>query len=453
NKESKNLIIKSKPNYVEGALFNHYFTEGKFIEEQISEDIYSRIPISLYLQSDIPNSFSAEFDALRGKLDQVSLEQGTAKKLATRAGAVIQAWNIFRHFYPYFDVIKRDWNELLSETLHSVIKDKDENDCVLSLRKMTVALEDGHASVRHSARASLISLPIYFAYVENEIVVLASNDEQIKRGDILMEFNDKPAKEVLFKREELHSGSPQWRRYLALSYFTAREKGLESKIKIMRAGEEHIFAIKHEKQRPKAFQREQIEEIEEGIYYVDLDAAPMSAIKSKIAEIAKAQGVIFDLRGYPKGNHDVIKHMIDRKVKSARWMIPQILYPNMTNVAGYDTSGRWSMEPAEPRIQGKIVFLTNGRAISYAESFMGIIEHYKLAEIIGSPTAGANGNINPFTTLGGFRFSWTGMKVLKQDKSQHHLIGIQPTILMYPTIEGLAKGKDELLEKALELLR
>ena len=42
-----------------------------------------------------------------------------------------------------------------------------------------------------------------------------------------------------------------------------------------------------------------------------------------------------------------------------------------------------------------VVFMTNGSAISYAESYMGYIEGYKLATIIGQPTAGTNGNTNP----------------------------------------------------------
>jgi C-terminal processing protease CtpA/Prc len=178
----------------------------------------------------------------------------------------------------------------------------------------------------------------------------------------------------------------------------------------------------------------------------------MQEIESQIQEISKAKGVVFDLRGYPNGNHHVISYMIDHSVLSPKWNYPHVIYPDQESIVGYDTSGRWTIEPKQPRIQGKIIFLTNKSAISYAESFMGIIEHYKLAEIIGSTTAGANGNINTVTTMGGFRFRWTGMKVLKHDDSQHHLVGIKPTIPMEPTIKGIREGRDELLEKAIEII-
>jgi C-terminal processing protease CtpA/Prc len=83
---------------------------------------------------------------------------------------------------------------------------------------------------------------------------------------------------------------------------------------------------------------------------------------------------------------------------------------------------------------------------------LGIIEFYRLAEIVGSRTAGTNGNVNPFTLPGGYRISWTGMKVLKHDGSQHHGIGILPTVSVSRTIAGVTAGRDEVLERAIEIV-
>ena len=99
-----------------------------------------------------------------------------------------------------------------------------------------------------------------------------------------------------------------------------------------------------------------------------------------------------------------------------------------------------------------MVFLTCARAISAAEAYLSFVEHYKLGEILGQPTAGANGVVNRFQLPGDFTVSWTGMKVLKRDGSQHHLIGIQPTVPVQRTIQGVIEGRDEYLEKALEII-
>jgi hypothetical protein len=60
--------------------------------------------------------------------------------------------------------------------------------------------------------------------------------------------------------------------------------------------------------------------------------------------------------------------------------------------------------------------------------------------------------INPFVLPGDFRIVWTGMKVLKHDGSQHHLIGIKPTVPAKRTIQGIIEGRDEFFEKALEII-
>jgi len=57
-----------------------------------------------------------------------------------------------------------------------------------------------------------------------------------------------------------------------------------------------------------------------------------------------------------------------------------------------------------------------------------------------------------FRLPGGYRITWTGMKVLKHDGSQHHGIGILPEIYIEKTIQGVKDGRDEFIEKALELV-
>ena len=99
-----------------------------------------------------------------------------------------------------------------------------------------------------------------------------------------------------------------------------------------------------------------------------------------------------------------------------------------------------------------MAFLVDGRAISYAESLMGIVEAYKLAAIVGEPTAGTNGDINPFNLPGNYTVIWTGLKVLKHDGSQHHGIGIQPTVPVSRTIRGIRERRDEQLERAVSVV-
>jgi C-terminal processing protease CtpA/Prc len=130
--------------------------------------------------------------------------------------------------------------------------------------------------------------------------------------------------------------------------------------------------------------------------------------------------------------------------------IPHLVRPRGQRVAGW-TDVTWQLEPAEPHL-GNAVFITDGSAVSYAESVMGYAA-YNGVPIIGAPTAGANGNIKMVTLPSGAQVSFTGMKVTRHDGGQQHLIGVVPTIPLEPTIAGIAAGRDELLERAIAELR
>uniref|UniRef100_A0ACD5GQA7 S41 family peptidase n=1 Tax=Desertifilum tharense IPPAS B-1220 TaxID=1781255 RepID=A0ACD5GQA7_9CYAN len=103
--------------------------------------------------------------------------------------------------------------------------------------------------------------------------------------------------------------------------------------------------------------------------------------------------------------------------------------------------------------ESKPSFLVDGRAMSQTETWLGIIDRYKLGDIVGSTTAGTNGNMNGFRLPSGITILWTGMKVYKHDGSQHHLVGFQPTVAVSRTIQGVRDRKDELVERAIEVLQ
>jgi C-terminal processing protease CtpA/Prc len=297
-------------------------------------------------------------------------------------------------------------------------------------------------------------LPLLLDWIEGRVVVTRSLHEEIERGDIVERLDGVGAERGLLDAERYISGSPQWKRFRALRSFGAGDVRTLAELTLLRGDERLELQVERQQLDAQLYEydREDIELLEDGVYYVDLVRAEIAAINERIAELAAARGVVFDVRGYPNGNHQVISHLLSSPDTSTAWMrVPHIIYPDLENVVEFAEFG-WQMPALEPHIGGKVVFITDGRAISYAESFMGFIEGYGLAEIVGQPTAGTNGNVNPFTLPGGFRISWTGMKVVKHDGSQHHLIGIRPTVPAERTIQGVIDGRDEFLEKALAII-
>jgi C-terminal processing protease CtpA/Prc len=378
---------------------------------------------------------------------------------ATRLADVVLAWNVMQHFYPYFDVVKTDWNKALKDALTAAAENGDEAAFLQTMQRMIAELHDGHGNVFHSSDSGFYTIPAIWDWIEGRLVithVAAEGAGGLQPGDIVLNVDGKPGRERLAEKETLISGATeQWRRYVALINLRRGDKDSEVKLDVeTRSGERKSVLLRRsipirdlEEPRPA-----KITEIKPGIFYIDIERIVDGDFTAALPQLEKARGIIFDLRGYPQVSTLIIQHLADKPVNSARWNIPIVTTPDHKDMVEFDTNGRWTLEPKEPRLKAKIAFLTDGRAISYAESYMGIIEAYRLAEIVGEPTAGTNGDFNPFTLPGNYNVIWTGMKVLKHDGSQHHGVGILPTIPLSRTIKGVAERRDEQLERAIDVV-
>lgn len=451
------LLLENRSVKYRGKPFEQHPQIGEAISKELGSGLSCRIPLALF--SDESGTLGGvktdTYEALAAELKTIPYDEMNANNEGVRLADVIMAWNVFQHFYPYFDVVAVNWDVELTNTLTEALDDENEGEFFYTLSRMVAGLNDGHGSVMHSILFSQVGFPIRVEWVEDQLIVTASRgNEIIQRGDIILGIDGQEAKKYLEEAETFLSGSPQWKRFQSCRRFGYGKKGTMARLRIKRGHEALDVPLeRHFQGFIEEWGRPPIQELQDSVYYVNLDKAPWEVIQPELDKLADAKGIIFDMRGYPKGNHEIICHLLEDKDTSGAWMqIPQIIYPDQEKIVGYKEMG-WHIMPKKPKIKGKAVFITDGRAISYAESFMSFIEHYKLGEIVGQPTAGANGNNNPFSLPGGFRIGWTGMKVVKHDGSQHHQIGIQPTVPVKRTLQGVIAGRDELFEKALELIQ
>lgn len=72
--------------------------------------------------------------------------------------------------------------------------------------------------------------------------------------------------------------------------------------------------------------------------------------------------------------------------------------------------------------------------------------------IIGSQTAGADGNVSKVRLPGGIYTYITGLGIYYPDGGETQRVGIVPDIVVRPTIAGIRAGRDELLERALDYI-
>jgi hypothetical protein len=379
---------------------------------------------------------------------------------AVRLADVIIAWNIFEHFYPYFDITKTDWSAVLPRSLEAAANDKDAAAFQNTLSRLVAELHDGHGGVSRAVVTG--ALPLQWDWIEGKLTITAigkSAEGQLARGDVVTQIGGRAISQVLGEKEALVSGATtQWIRWKALSWLTQGPRGNPVSLTVetlAEPGKTKEVSLKYEpitgpvvEVRP-----EKIAELEKGIFYLDISRISNADFDAALPQLEKARGIVFDFRGYPTNLRPAfLTHLSDHNLASAQWHVPLVLWPDRHEMK-FELGGVWDLKPAAPLLTAKMAFITDGRAISYAESCMGIIEAYKLGAIVGAPTAGTNGNVNPFTLPGGYRVSWTGMKVLKHDGSRHHGVGIAPTVPVSRTRAGVAAGHDEFLDRAVSVVK
>ncbi|HYO84218.1 MAG TPA: S41 family peptidase [Bryobacteraceae bacterium] len=377
----------------------------------------------------------------------------------TRLGSVIMTWNIMQHFYPYFDVVDTDWGAVLPKALQRAATDANEMQFLATLRWMPVELKDGHGAVRLESEPPRFTPDVLWEVVDGRLVITWAGPElSVKPGDVVLTLAGKPAMEALGDAEAVSTGAtPQLKRYRALRLLGSAAKGTLLKAEIEPYGENvQRRTVDLICTTPSALRREprpdKVTELRPGIWYVDWTRISNEDFQQNLPKLAEARGIVFDVRGYPsfQSPSKIFQHLLPSGGTSPQWHVPVIERPDREGMT-FDRSN-WQIQTAQPLLRGKKVFLTDGRAISYAESCMGIVEHYKLGEIIGQSTAGTNGNVISIRLPGDYTFAWTGMKVLKHDGSRHHGVGILATVPVNRTRAGIAGGKDEVLERGLQAL-
>jgi C-terminal processing protease CtpA/Prc len=364
-----------------------------------------------------------------------------------------------QHFYPYFDVVETDWLAQLEIALRSAAQDADEEAFYPTFQRLGAALCDGHCWTGGPGRPIEMHPALFLTWAEEKLCVAHSKVSGISLGDALIEIDgipvDQAVKQCLAlwsvpspQGAELKSalnvlaGPPQSEVHLVVEPYNA--PGTRKEVKTKRDLGSPFSLV------PK---RERKKELASGVLYLDLDQWTQEELDAEWAALGKARGLVFEFRNYPM-KIEPFKFFgcfSDKPVTSAKFLTPSITRPDHSGMV-YPDNGGWRIPAQASRLSNPCAFLIDANSISYAESCMSIVEHHRLAEIVGTPTMGTNGNMVHAKLPCGFVMSFTAMKVLKQDGTPHHGIGIRPTVQAKPTQKGLAEGRDEVIEKALEVL-
>ena len=426
-----------------------------------------RLTIALMLPCDSSGSTLGPVDnaeprpvAITPALNRPEDWSATADDRTVRLAGVLKAWTTLNFFYPYFQDHPVDWPEALDAALDDAAAAKDKLEYLAVLRRMIAKLQDGHGNAFASDLIEDTGLPLPLRWADGKVVIsrqVALRPESLRKGDILVAINDEPIEKLIARyRAETSGATPGWINAVILKRIASTPTPKRAEILVRRDDKDVLVRASRVALNavlPAIDKPTNGVELAPGIVYYNLDGLKIKDLAPSLDDIAGVKGVVFDMRGYPdSAGRELLEHLVKRSSRSLQMLVPVRVRPDDSGLT-WQNVGPWELRLKTPRIRGKVIFVTDGSAISYAESCLSIIESLKLGTIVGEQTAGTNGNINTISLPGGYNVVFTGMRVTKDDGSPYHGVGVTPQHIVHPTISGIKAGRDEQLDKAVQVLQ
>jgi hypothetical protein len=172
-------------------------------------------------------------------------------------------------------------------------------------------------------------------------------------------------------------------------------------------------------------------------------------VTSCIRQALGTRCLLIDVRSYPNdfAAFDLGAHLVTKPTPHSCFT-----HPDSTNPGTFVWTHPEALLPAEPHYEGKVAVLVDETTLSSAEYSALVLRACPQAIIVGSTTAGADGNVSTVPLPGGLSAKMSGIGVFYPDHSPTQRIGIVPDLIVHTTIAGIREGRDEVAEAAVRHL-
>ena len=371
-------------------------------------------------------------------------------------------WNMIHYFYPYRYLTDKDWNTILKEYIPCLIEAKDRLAYEAAVALLIGEICDTHANLGNfvqlrrplkSYNQPLISIQ----FVENELVVLAcyDNNAQLKKGDVITHINGKLVNAIVDSVKKYYPASNEAARLWKISFDILYSKEASTQIGYYSSDqlEQKELSLWNYNYGKVDIPEYSYKFIDKDIGYITLQTIAKEDIPVIKKEFKNTKGIIIDIRN----NHVSydVRFLLGSYFVSKDTPFVKLTKGNRDNPGEFTffMPTNYILSKSEDPYQGKLVVIVNEKTISHAEFTAMAFRAGDHTTIIGSQTAGADGNVSEFYLPGGLGTGISGIGVYYPDGRETQRIGIVPDIEVKPTIKGIREGRDELLEKAIEIIK
>ncbi|MDD4364072.1 MAG: S41 family peptidase [Mariniphaga sp.] len=381
--------------------------------------------------------------------------------------ALYRYWNIINYFFPYKHLIDKEWNHTLREYIPIFVNAKDELEYEQAAIQIIGDIQDTHANLwggnnKLEEWKGIYFAPVHLRFIESKLVVTDYYNPELKPetgleiGDVITKIDGRNINDIVLELSKYYPASNEAARLRDISKDMLRSSKNEVEVEYL---QNSILKTKKVKLYPKNelniyhWYRKDDEQcyriFDNNIGYITLMSIKDDDISNIKEELRNTKGIIIDIRNYPS---TFVPFKLGSYFVSSSTPFVKFTNGNINNPGEFTYTKQLEIPGADNPYKGKLIVLVNELSQSQAEYTAMAFRAGDNTTIIGSTTAGADGNVSTIVLPGGLRTMISGIGVYYPDGTETQKVGIIPDIEVNPTINGIKNSKDELIEKAIEII-
>ncbi|HEV7609080.1 MAG TPA: S41 family peptidase [Steroidobacteraceae bacterium] len=378
--------------------------------------------------------------------------------------AIYRLWNVVEYWFPYRALIDEDWDDVLRDSLRNAAASMESAAFQREMLALVARVDDGHANLWSSGElrepVGKCVLPVHLRYLQGKFVVkaLATDDENARRfkaADVLLSLDGTPVDDIARNARRLYGASNENARMTQIARGLTRGACGNARVEVMRDGVQAIeaqrvpfvpqFTAGWRNDRPgDTFQM-----LSPEVAYLKLSSIRSAEVAGYIEKARAARALIVDIRNYPS---EYVVYSLGTLLVDSKTPFVAFTMPDLSNPGAFHWAASPSLEPQEPHFGGRVAILVDETSMSQAEYTAMALRASPRAIIVGTQTAGADGNIVPIRLPGNLGAAMSGLGVFYPDRRPTQQVGVALDIECPNTIAGLREGRDETLDCALREL-
>ncbi|SHN01941.1 Peptidase family S41 [Chryseobacterium carnipullorum] len=436
-----------------------WINDRHLFDEKVSREL-------LFIQNN-RNLESNHYFGIGGKKVYFKNENSYGSKFTSKQTSLLELfryWNLVEYFFPYKYQTDQNWNDVLKEMIPKFTEIANDEDYHLTLAELVTKVDDSHAflyspiinTYQHGRR----KVPVEYIYAEGKLVVTkiihhTLNEERaLKTGDVIYDINGRTIPQMVNSLGKYIPASNSWGKINKVKNLFLFSNNDSIALKIERDGQNLSMTVPTYllkdiiPEKPSVRKKWEFLDSDHKIGYVNMGIIERSDLDDMYKDLKSTTSIIFDLRNYPK----LTIFPLSKMILPEKSIYYQFNFPETDYLSKFYSAKNSIGRKNPDYYKGNVVVLVDENTQSQAETTTMMFKQHPKAKVIGSNTSGANGDIIRFK-IADLDTCFTGLGAYYPDGRETQRIGIIPDIVIKPTVKGVQKGKDEVLERALDYIK